>query len=212
MSRAALPIVAAAVALALLPQTGAAHDALNLEQLDTVDTGGAEISAYDAGSRRLFTTSAAGNSVAIVDASRPDRLVKIGTIDVSAFGSPNSVAAHDGLIAVAIGNASKTLPGRVAFYRPNGQLLGSVVVGALPDMLKFTPDGRHLLVANEGEPDGYGAGYTDPQGSVSIIQVPQGRKRRCVHVASASTDPMPAPRRIWSPSTSPSPTIRASPG
>ena len=43
-------------------------------------------------------------------------------------------------------------------------------VGALPDMLTFTPDGDYLLVANEGEPSGYGAGHVDPEGSVSIIR------------------------------------------
>jgi hypothetical protein len=41
-------------------------------------------------------------------------------------------------------------------------------------MLKFTPNGRRVLVANEGEPDGYGAGFTDPPGSVSIIDMTVG--------------------------------------
>jgi hypothetical protein len=30
------------------------------------------------------------------------------------------------------------------------------MVGALPDMLTFTPDGRKLLVANEATPTAYG--------------------------------------------------------
>ena len=47
-------------------------------------------------------------------------------------------------------------------------------VGALPDMLTFTPDGRTLLVANEGEPSGYGPGHTDPEGSVSVVDVRDG--------------------------------------
>jgi hypothetical protein len=39
-------------------------------------------------------------------------------------------------------------------------------------MLTFTPDGRHLLVANEGEPNSYGqADSVDPEGSISIIAV-----------------------------------------
>src|SRR5690606_4580119 len=48
-------------------------------------------------------------------------------------------------------------------------LRGFIGVGAQPDMLTFTPDGRNLLVANEGEPsDDY---QTDPEGSVSVIDV-----------------------------------------
>ena len=48
-----------------------------------------------------------------------------------------------------------------------------MTVGALPDMITFSPDGRHLLVANEGEPIAYGAGQVDPEGSVSIIKLPR---------------------------------------
>lgn len=51
-------------------------------------------------------------------------------------------------------------------------VLATVTVGALPDMLTFTPDGRALVVANEGEPNSYNQpDSVDPVGSVSIIRV-----------------------------------------
>jgi DNA-binding beta-propeller fold protein YncE len=180
---------AVAISMILMPGLAAAHQALNIEELGTLKTSGAEISAYDPGSRRLFTTDALGASIAIIDASRPQALRQIGTIDVSALGSPNSVAANRGVIAVAIQNAVKTSPGRVAFYRPNGTLIASVQVGALPDMLTFTPDGRFLLVANEGEPSGYGADQVDPEGSVSIIRVPTA-------LATSRNPPVPSVRTV----------------
>jgi hypothetical protein len=74
------------------------------------------------------------------------------------------------VVAIAIQAQSKTDPGTVAFYRATTlQVISSATVGALPDMLTFTPDGRTVLVANEGEPND---AYTvDPVGSVSVIDV-----------------------------------------
>jgi YVTN family beta-propeller protein len=144
-----------------------------LRKLGSLTLGGAEIAAYDPEGRRLYVTNADANSVAIVNATDPHNLSLAATIYVSPLGSPNSVAVRNGIVAVALENSGdKTRPGRVAFYGDDGRLLASVEVGALPDMLTFTPDGRHLLVANEGEPSGYGTGFTDPEGSVSIIRLP----------------------------------------
>lgn len=47
--------------------------------------------------------------------------------------------------------------------------INQISVGALPDMLTFTPGGGKLLVANEATPTVYG-GF-DPAGSVSIINM-----------------------------------------
>ena len=79
------------------------------------------------------------------------------------------MAIHKGIVAVAVENAVKTDPGFVKFFDTNGTPLSTVTVGALPDMVIFTPNGRRLLIANEGEPND---AYTvDPEGSVSIIDM-----------------------------------------
>src|SRR5262245_14309778 len=186
--RAVISTVGTAVAL-VLAQAAAAHDdndhhhghdghadRIALKPIGTFDAGGAgsaEIVAFDADSKRLFVVNAATSTVDVLDARNPKLPTKITTIDTSALGSPNSVAAHDGLVAVAIQADPKTDPGHVAFYKVSGELIASVQVGALPDMLKFSPNGAYVLVANEAEPSGYGAGQVDPQGSVSIIPIPK---------------------------------------
>jgi len=139
--------------------------------------GAAEITAYDPGSRRLFVVNGSNGTVDVLDLSNPASPTKVSTLSVTALGAAvNSVAVHDGLVALAIEAAPKTSPGKVAFYRASDlALLSSVTVGALPDMLAFTPDGRRLLVANEGEPNSYGqADSADPEGSVSVITVNGG--------------------------------------
>jgi hypothetical protein len=140
---------------------------------DAGGTGSAEIVAYDPETRRLFVVNAATSTVDILDVRHPSRPSKISTIDTSALGSPNSVAVSRGLVAVAIESKPKTDPGHVALYKTNGDPITSVRVGALPDMLTFTPARNYLLVANEGEPSGYGVGQVDPEGSVSIIPIPR---------------------------------------
>lgn len=133
----------------------------------------AEIVAYDAGSRRSFVVNAEAGRLDVLDLANPaaPRLLQSLDATVIAPGAEvNSVAVHDGIVAVAIEAAVKTDPGFVVFYRAhNLNLIGSVTVGALPDNLIFTPDGRKVLVANEGEPsDDY---QIDPEGSVSIIDL-----------------------------------------
>ena len=136
----------------------------------------AEIVAHDPSTQRLFSLNGANNRVDILSITNPASPTKIGEIPLAAYGAaPNSVAARNGIVAVAIEASPKTSPGKVAFFTPAGAFLGQVTVGALPDMLTFTPDGRKVLVANEGEPNSYGqAGSVDPEGTVSIIDLTGG--------------------------------------
>ncbi|MGA1200132.1 MAG: choice-of-anchor I family protein, partial [Candidatus Latescibacterota bacterium] len=84
----------------------------------------------------------------------------------------NSVAVHNGIIAVAVESSPKQNPGRIVFFNANGTVLKDVPAGALPDMVAFTPDGRYLLAANEGEPsDDY---TNDPEGSITIVNLSNG--------------------------------------
>ena len=140
-------------------------------------SGAAEISAYDVASKRLFVVNGANGSVDVLDLSEPKNPALIGQIVVSSFGgSVNSVAVHGGLVALAVESRPKTNSGVVAFYNAADlQALHRVTVGSQPDMVTFTPDGKYVLTANEGEPNSYGKPDSiDPEGSVSIITVNRG--------------------------------------
>ena len=134
----------------------------------------AEIAAYDALTSTLWVTGISGVDVLNVTATG---LSFNQRIDISAYGSINSIAIHNGVAAFAIegSGTARTSPGLVQFYdtatRSLSSGVNSVAVGALPDMLAFTADGSKLLVANEATPSGYTVGSLDPLGGVSIIDM-----------------------------------------
>jgi hypothetical protein len=134
--------------------------------------GAQEIAAFDPASDRLFVVNAGLDTVDVLDVSDPSAPTKVGEIDTDELGSPNSVDVHDGVVAVALQADPKTDPGTVAFFDADGTQLAAVTAGALPDMLTFSPNGRFVLVANEGEPnDDYSV---DPEGSISVIDLAGG--------------------------------------
>lgn len=151
--------------------------ALDIASIGSYATGSgtetAEIVAYDKATKRLFVMNNVTDKIEIVDFSNPAAMVKIGEIDISTildYGGMNSIAVSNGILAVAIENDVKSEPGVVALYSTAGVLLNTLTVGALPDMLTFTADGKKLLVANEGERDG----ANDAPGSISLINLANG--------------------------------------
>lgn len=144
----------------------------------------AEIVDYDKAQKKIFTINAQSGAVDVFDATDVTALaaptqvldVKQMLVDqgfaasTAVVGAANSVSIHDNLAAIAIEANPKTDAGWVLFVNSSTlAYVRAVAVGALPDMVIFTPDGSKVLVANEGEPN---VGYTiDPEGSVSVITV-----------------------------------------
>ncbi len=133
----------------------------------------AEISAYDEKTKRLFTVNNSGtNQIDVIDISDPTKPTKIGKIDLTPYeGASNSVSVYDGKLAVALeSTVNKPGNGKVfVFNTSDYSLIKQITVGALPDMITFSPDVKYIMTANEGEPS---ADYLqDPNGTISIIDV-----------------------------------------
>ena len=133
----------------------------------------AEISAYDEKTKRLFTVNNSGtNQIDVIDISDPTKPTKIGKIDLTPYeGASNSVSVYDGKLAVALeSTVNKQGNGKVVVFNTSDySLIKQITVGALPDMITFSPDGKYIMTANEGEPS---ADYLqDPNGTISIIDV-----------------------------------------
>jgi Choice-of-anchor I domain len=149
--------------------------------------------AYDAKTQRLFVANGATQSIDMVnlsggavDAYRPQRLTEECSINVanpwllspfSGYTPFNVALRKDGILAVVLQDREDaTRQGQVAFYDARGDCsappLSVISVGFMPARASFTPDGKYVLITNEGEPS---QDYlTDPPGSVSIIDLGGG--------------------------------------
>ena len=127
--------------------------------------GGAEVVVHDNG--KFYATNAAANAVDIYTVAG-GRIGSLSLAGVPNGGGVTSVAAKDGLIAVAVTNADEQAPGFVALFTADDADAPAAIltVGVLPDMLTFTPSGE-IVVAIEGQPADDGA--NDPLGGVSVI-------------------------------------------
>lgn len=132
------------------------------------DEGFAEISAYDQKTKKLFVVNPNETEISVWDISNPQSASKLPGIALPA--TPNSVAVQDGLLAIAVENQDKQADGSIITYDTETMVAQNTYpAGALPDMVTFSPDGRYIVAANEGEPND---DYTvDPEGTITVVDV-----------------------------------------
>jgi hypothetical protein len=180
-----LALAGAVPAQASAQAVGGGAEIVGLERIGRYETGefdgGAEIVAYHADSQRLFVVNSGAGQIEVLDLSDPTSPTQEEVLDAAANvpdgGGANSVDVGGGIVGVAVENSDPQRLGRLAFYDAGSlEKLGSVQVGALPDKVTMTPDGSYALSANEGEPD-YdepAGNRTDPQGSISVVDLQNG--------------------------------------
>ena len=153
----------------------------------------AEIVAYHAASKSLFVTvdtaaepssfaridlsalpkTALANSTTATNLTAAPRVNVAASVNGGGFtaGGVQSLDVSGNLLAIAVQSSPKTSLGVIAFYTLDAAgtatFLKKVTVGSLPDGVAFSPDGKYLVVANEGEPNNpfITAGIA-PEGSV----------------------------------------------
>lgn len=159
-----------------------------IASLNLGGTGAAEITTYDPVTKRLFAVNnGAVNKIDVIDITNPSAASVIYSISLATYGGyVNSVDVSNGKLAAAIESANKQAAGKLVIFNTSTYAEEKVItVGSLPDMVTYSPDGKYIFTANEGEPD---AAYSnDPEGSVSIISVENGYS--VTHISFASFAP-----------------------
>jgi hypothetical protein len=173
-----LILILALVAAGGYPAQAERAENIRLLELARFTGSGAEILAYDPATEKLVVTGGEGGELQILSLSNPGSPQLVQTLALFS----TSVAVYNGLAAVASPRGEN--PGRVDFIDLNTyETVQTVTVGHLPDMVIFSPDGKRVLTANEGEP----VGDFDPQGSVSVIDLSSGLASATVAEAGFST-------------------------
>ncbi|QGH35861.1 hypothetical protein GI584_18180 [Gracilibacillus salitolerans] len=147
-----------------------------------IDDGGTEIIAYDPNTYLAYSVNGSDSTLDIIDlsglADGQTEIPLVKKIQLSDFGvnagdlTSVAIAPDSSFIAITVPAENKVENGNVVFMSAEGNVLTTVEVGALPDMVTVTPNGSQVLVANEGEPSEDYA--VNPEGSVSIIDVSNG--------------------------------------
>ncbi len=146
------------------------------------DGGVAEIVKYNSDNQKMYVVSGSIQCVDIVDLSEiaSGQTTLETRIDMAAMGSAHGFSAGDitsvdvntelDLVALAVQDADFREAGSIVFTDYDGNYLSHVACGVQPDMIGFSPDGRYVLTADEGEPrNGYGD--VDPEGTVTVVDL-----------------------------------------
>jgi hypothetical protein len=150
---------------------------LNLNLLSSFSNGpagvnSAEIVAHCRLTQRLFIANSIAGKMDIVDFSNPTAPVLLSSVVMTPYGNINSIAVHDGIVAVATENADPQANGKIVFFDADGVFVNEVSAGAMPDMITFSKDYSKVITANEGEPS---SDYSvDPEGSITVVDISGG--------------------------------------
>ena len=164
------------------------EETLKVNQIARYDsgagTGGTEILDYDVNSKKAFVTNGAESAIDILSFENLEtgkfknvqstKRVYLKDLGIESVNDITSIASHPtaDVIALSVVSNPKTDPGYIVLLTKDGAYVNKIQVGAMPDMVTFTPDGNKIVSANEGEPnDDYSV---DPEGTISIIDISNG--------------------------------------
>ena len=155
------------------------------------DGGVAEIVSFNADTNKAYVVNGQESVLNIFDVKADGSFGEAEKLNIQelmkakdpafAYGDMTSVAVDTKTdrVAVALQDADYTKPGRIAVLNYENEIVSVYTAGVQPDMVAFAEGGRYILTADEGEPrEGYGAGTSDPAGTVTVADTQTGEVRQ----------------------------------
>lgn len=161
--------------------------------------GYAEMLRYHPKTKSLMVTASETGTIERLSINSVTNISKMEPLDLSG-GDVTAVAIHGDMVAASIKGDAADSTGMVKLFDTSGKEIASFTTGPLPDNLAFSPDGRYILTANEGEPsDDY---TVDPEGSFTLIDLGAGTSNAKVTQISLTNFATPIGGRIVKPGSS----------
>ncbi len=132
-----------------------------------------EIVSIQATTQRMALSCSTQGIVEIISITSPESPKALRRFKVTDGEEISSVAFHPtaNFFAVAVVNRDLFAAGKVQVHdADSGKLLKTFAVGVHPDSAVFSPNGKYLVVANEGEAYRYNnKRYESPEGSITHV-------------------------------------------
>ena len=132
-----------------------------------------EIISIQENTKRMILSCGNESLVEIISIENPAQPKSLNHFKVSNNEEISAVSFHptENEFAVAVINNDPFSAGNIQIHNAStGKLLETYDSGVHPDGLEFSPNGKYLVVANEGEAYHYnGKEYESPEGSVTLI-------------------------------------------
>ena len=133
----------------------------------------AEIISIQENTQRMVLSCSTESIVEIISIENPAKPQSLNHFIVSSNEEISAVSFHptENVFAVAVINNDPFSTGKIQIHNAtSGELLNTYDAGVHPDGLEFSPNGKYLVVANEGEAYHYnGKEYESPEGSVTLV-------------------------------------------
>ncbi len=178
------------ITLALTVNTSSIASDLKLERVNVYksesDCKATEIVSVQEKTKRLALSCSDKGAVDILSINQPAKPTLLNSFNVAENNEISSIAFHpsENIVAAAVLNNDPFDDGSIQFHdADSGEIINSLKAGVHPDGLAFSPNGKYLVVANEGEAYHYnGKDYESPHGSITLINYSSATNSHAVQI------------------------------